>query len=189
MSKGAVGGPDALGRRGRERVGAVVAAVLVATAIFLAVVGGGGGDASVEQGARSVDISELQDAESTLGHPLYWAGPRAGQELELEVEGEGNAYLRYLPRGEAGRRLDLARYLTVGTYPVAEAQAALRRKARAAGVPLRRIDGGGLVLIDPAAQGSAYLAYPESDLQIEVYDPAPGQAVRLIESGAIRPVE
>ena len=163
--------------------------ILLATAVLLAVVGGGGdGDSPVELGARSVDVSELRDAESSLGHPLYWAGPRPGKALELEVEAEGNAYLRYVPQGGAGGTVDLARYLTVGTYPVPAAQAALRRSARAAEVPLRQVEEGGLVLVDPAAEGSAYLAYPNSDLQIEVYDPAPGQAVRLIEAGEIRPV-
>jgi hypothetical protein len=188
MSKGALGGPGALSRRGRERIGPVVAALLLATAVFLAFVGDGG-DASVEQGAQSVDVSELRDNESALGHPLYWAGPQPGKDLELEVEGAGNAYLRYVPQGEAGGALDPAGYLTVGTYPVPDADAALRRSARAAGVPLRQVDGGGLVLVDPAAEGSAYLAYPDSDLQIEVYDPVPGRAAQLIESGTIRPVD
>ena len=36
--------------------------------------------------------------------------------------------------------------------------------------------------------GDVYLAYAESDLQIEVYDPVPGRALRLVRSGAIRPV-
>jgi hypothetical protein len=189
MSKGVLGGPGALSRWRRERTGAVVAAVLLVTAVVLALVGGGGDDdASVAAGARPVEVSELRDAEATLGHPLYWAGPQPGRDLELEVEGAGNAFLRYVPQGEAGGTLDLASYLTVGTYPVPEALGALRRSARAAGFSLRAVEGGGLVLVDPEAKGSAYLAYPDSDLQIEVYDPALGKAVRLIESGMIRPV-
>jgi hypothetical protein len=76
----------------------------------------------------------------------------------------------------------------VGTYPVAEPVAALRRLAAEAGSRPSRLAGEGLVVVNPDEPHSVYLAYPDSELQIEVYDPEPGRALRLLRSGAVEPV-
>jgi hypothetical protein len=160
--------------------------VLVLVAVALGIVGGhnGGGDAS-DGDPRLVDVSELEALEGELGHPVYWAGPRPAYELELREEAEESVYLRYLPPGvEAGDpRRDL---LTVGTYPVPAAQGAVRRAAAAAHAAVAHLSEGGIAFDN--SQGSAYLAYPGSDLQIEVYSPKPGEAMGLIRSGAIEAV-
>ena len=64
----------------------------------------------------------------------------------------------------------------------------MRRAAAQAGVSLGNVASDGIILDNPASKGSVYLAYPDSDLELEVYDPAPGRAMELIRSGAIRPV-
>jgi hypothetical protein len=155
----------------------------------LAVVGGSGGGAAqgIDTSAHFADVSELTELESSLGHPIYWAGERPATQLELKEEAEGSVYLRYLPPGaEAGDPNQ--QYLTVGTYPVANAVGALRRAATQSGVALQHLADGRVVLRNSASEGSVYLAYPGSDLQIEVYDPTPGRSLRLIRSGAIQPV-
>jgi hypothetical protein len=163
--------------------------MLVAIALALALVGSGGGSGSpaLDSSPRFVEASDLTSLEGTLGHPIYWAGERAGERLELTSEADGSVYLRYLPPGVAVGESP-ATYLTVGTYPVAAAQEAVRRAAVEAGQGVARVAGGGIVFADRASSGSAYLAYPDSDLQIEVYDPVPGRAIGLIRSGSIRPV-
>jgi hypothetical protein len=173
-----------------RRIGVAVSVALLATAIGLAIVGGSGGGT----GAQALDTSphlvtgsDLGELESVLGHPVYWAGERPPARLELKEEAEGSVYLRYLPPGvEAGDPEQ--RYLTVGTYPVTDAVAALRRAATQAGGRMQKLPDGGLVLPNAESAGSVYLAFPHTDLQIEVYDPAPGASLRLIRSGAIRPV-
>lgn len=40
----------------------------------------------------------------------------------------------------------------------------------------------------PGSPTSVYFARPDQDFQVEVYDPHPGEALRLIKSGAIEPV-
>lgn len=175
--------------RRRRILGAVAAALLVALAVVLAFVGAGEEDESAglaDLSARIVDPAELSELEDELGYPLYWAGAPAGRRLELRVE-SGNAYLRYLPPGVAAGD-PRQRFLTVGTYPVTDAEAALERTARSAGADLEPGPGGGVVLANPSSAGSAYLAYPGSDLQIEVYDPRPERALQLIREGAIGPV-
>jgi hypothetical protein len=188
MSEAGPGGPEI--RRNRIRLAGIAAsAVLIVAAVVLAITGGSGGSGveTVATAAHIVDASELSDLESELGHPIYWAGERPPAQLELAVEADGSAYLRYLSPGvEAGDPEQ--RFLTVGTYPVVDAVGALERTARSSGSTLGRAAGGGVVLANPSSEGSVYLAYPGSDIQIEVYDPTPGRSLRLIRSGAIVPV-
>lgn len=173
----------------RRLLGTAAAAILTIAAIVLALVGGDGGSGSqpVDTLPHFVDSADLTALEGSLGHPIYWAGERPPKQLELKEEADGSVYLRYLPAGVAAGESPAA-YLTVGTYPVPDAQAAVRRAAAAAGVGVGHAAGGGIILANPESEGSVYLAYPGSNLQLEIYDPAPGRSMRLIRSGAIVPV-
>jgi hypothetical protein len=173
----------------RRLAGKVVSVALLAVAIVLAMQGAGGGERSrrTHDSPRLLTLAALKALEGSLGHAVYWAGERPPARLELSEEAGGAIYLRYLPPGvEAGD--PRPRFLTVGTYPVAGAVSALRRAAAKAGAGLVRTGEGGLLLADPASEGSVYLAYPGSGLQVEVYDPVPGRSLKLIRSGAIGPV-
>jgi hypothetical protein len=175
--------------RRRRRAGVAISALLVLIAIVLVVQDGDGGEQpeAIDTAPHLVELDEVAELEGTLGHPLYSAGERPPDRLELTREADGSVYLRYLPPGvEAGD--SRAGFLTVGTYPVADAVAALERTAAENETSLRTAADGARLLLNPASQGSVYLAYPGTDLQIEVYDPAPGGALELIRAGAIRPV-
>jgi hypothetical protein len=50
------------------------------------------------------------------------------------------------------------------------------------------VGGGGVAFYSPSAPTSVYLAYPGTDVQIEVFDPSADQARVLVESGAVRAV-
>jgi|SRR5215204_5483506 len=164
--------------------GAIAAALLVAVAVVLGVVGEGSDEVpAAEESARIVDRTALTQLEDELGHPVYWAGERPPLRIEVVEQDGGSVYLRYLPQGVAvGDEADL---LTVGTYPVSNAVGALRRVAQQAGVELQRAADGAVLLPNPSSPGSVYLAYPRADIEVEVYDPAPGQALRIIRAGEI----
>lgn len=188
MSEGGAAS-SSVGVRRRLSIGIVVSAVLVVTAFVLAIVGGSGGRGpqGVDTSPHFAGASDLTALEGTLEHSIYWAGEQPPAQLELTEEEKGSIYLRYLPPGtEAGD--PNPGFLTVGTYPILDAVAALRRTADKAGVTLQYLADGGVVLPNPSSEGSVYLAYPGTDLQIEVYDPSPGRSLRLIRSGAIGPV-
>lgn len=185
------GRPSAEGSNGNRLrlLGAVAALVLVAVALILAIVGGegeGGAAASLERPAQLVQPADLTTVAGEVGHQIYWAGKRPGLKIELSVEAGNDVYLRYLTRGAtAGDRRQS--FLTVGTYPVPDAAGALRHTAAEAGTSVERLGGGGVALPNPSSIGSVYLAYPGSDLEIEVYDPVPGRALRLIRAGQVVP--
>lgn len=177
-----------LNREGQRRraIGIATSAVLVLVAVVLAAAGGGGDEDAAPGGAAPhlVDREEIAAVEGSLGHPVYWAGERPPDRLELEREPGGNVFLRYLPPGvEAGD--PRAGFLTVGTYPFADPVAGLEQTAAKSGGSLRTAADGARILVSPSSD-SVYLAYPESELQVEVYDPA-GAALDLVEAGEIEP--
>ena len=126
--------------------------------------------AVVEDGrGRSLSGAAAEASPHRLGRPLYWAGQRRGTTYELTQTPDGRVYVRYLPHGVqvgSGRP-----YLTVGTYPVANAYATTKAAASKPGAVPIRISGG-IAFYDKSRPTSVYLAFPGVDEQIEVYDPS-----------------
>ncbi len=133
----------------------------------------------------AVSAAGLKALAASLGHPIYWAGPRVGVTLELTKRGD-DLFLRYLPAGVAVGASSPE--LTVGTYVLANA---FRQTAAAAARPdAKRVDLGSTAVgfLHPSRPQSVYFAFPGRDLQIEVYDPDAAAALRLATRGAVRPV-
>lgn len=137
---------------------------------------------------KAVTSSELSDFADEQGTPVYWLGERGDDNYELTDSTSGRVYIRYLPEGtDAGD--ERADFVTVATYPANNGVAELRKAAREeTGAKLGKTDDGAVLLIDPASPNNAHLAYRGANLQIEVYSPVPGEALRLAARGAVRPV-
>jgi hypothetical protein len=135
---------------------------------------------------RAVTVQQLQALASSVGHPVYWVGPRAGTIYELTETSDGRIYVRYLPRGAEVD--DPKPHTTVGTYPFRNPVAAIGRVARQTGGQTFSIDRGGLATVDASHPTSVYVAFPGSDYQIEVFDPSAARARRLVTSGLVVPV-
>jgi hypothetical protein len=146
-------------------------------------------DDAENDGPRVVETSDISAAAERLGHPIYWAGERSKTDIELAEADSGRVYVRYLDEGtEAGTRS--TKFMTVVTYPVPNATAALRRALETRpNAELARGDGGAVVLIDPNTPGSVRLAYPGSDQQVELYTPNVRESIRLATNGSIQPVQ
>ncbi|HET7510589.1 MAG TPA: hypothetical protein VFJ65_10115 [Solirubrobacterales bacterium] len=135
--------------------------------------------------ATVVPESGLLRAMKGAGYPVYWAGPRLGVEYEVSRQ-EDRAFVRYLPKGEEPE--SERKFLTVGSYKDSKALAGIRESGQKAGAILVQIDGGGTAYAEGVDATSAYMAFPGVNTQVEVFDPKPGEALRLIRSGAIVPV-
>lgn len=172
----------------RRRLIALVAVLVVAAAGLLAVLlHDDGSSATAEAGPRIVTGAQLADLASESETPVYWVGERPGASYELTEASSGGTFLRYLT-GDA-KAGDEAGFVTVATYPVKDGVAALRRAVREhPGAQLGRTDDGAVLLIDPSSPNNAHFAFPGEKLQIEVYSPVPGQALRLAANGDVRPV-
>jgi hypothetical protein len=178
---------------------AVVAAVAVAAGVVIWLVVRGNSSTSSPAAetvrpprqvsiAGSTRVSErgLRRLAAVLGTPVYWAGRERGVTYELTEAPDGRTYLRYLPKGvAAGTRKP---YLTVGTYPVADALAVTRAAARKQGVVRLAPGAGGVAFYAKSRPTNVYVAFPGSDYQIEVYGPVAAPMHELVAAGRIRPV-
>jgi hypothetical protein len=171
-----------------------IAALAAAVVLAAAAVGwllvrdhGNGNSAHVTVSPTLVTAAQLVSTARTLGHPIYWAGPRDNWAYELTVTRGGRAYVRYLPRGAAAgdRRAD---FLTVGTYPGAHAYENLKKVSTGPKVHSNLLPESGLLVAPKRLPKSVYLAYPNQDYQVEVYDGSTGAGRRLALNGLIKPV-
>jgi hypothetical protein len=133
--------------------------------------------------ATAASAADLKSLAKSLGHPIYWAGPKKGYTYELLHTPSGQVFIRYLPRGVAvGAPVS---YLTVATYPFPSAYGAIQALTKRKGTESIKLSGGGLGEVDPKYPKSIHLAYPKSDFQIEVFDPSPARVLRIVSSGQI----
>jgi hypothetical protein len=136
--------------------------------------------------ATAASAADLKDLAKSLGHPIYWAGPKKGYTYELLHPPSGQVYIRYLPPGVAvGAPVP---YLTVATYPFPSAYGAIQALTKRKGTETIKLSGGGLGEVDSKYPKSIHLAYPKSDYQVEVFDPSPARARRVVTSGQISPI-
>lgn len=165
---------------------AVVAAGLIVWLVLLLLEDGD--DVELTAGEpRVVSVAELEAFAEDADQPVYWLGEKPDREYELTENADGRIFVRYLPPG--ARNPARGGYLTVGTYAMEDAVGALRRSAdEGEGRELGRSGEGAVILIDPASPDNAHFAYPGEDVQIEIFSPAPGRALRLAASDRARPV-
>jgi hypothetical protein len=83
---------------------------------------------------------------------------------------------------------DPRRYLTVGTYPLPNAVAAVRAISKRTGEQAFQAAGSGVAVVDSAHPTSVYLAFSGSNYEIEVFDASAARAHRIVVSGGIVPV-
>jgi hypothetical protein len=169
-------------------VAALVLVAVVALVLWLVLRGGGGSAEPVPHApASAASIQRLNAFASSVGHPVYWAGPQPSYRYELSQTKDGRVYIRYLPRGvKLGD--PHPRYLTIGTYPQKNALATVRATAKKQGVQTMHVDGGGLAFQYKGRPTSFYVAYPGSAYQIEVFDPSPSRALQVVRSGQLTAV-
>jgi hypothetical protein len=177
----------------QPRTGAVIAIALAVAVVAWLLLrddnngsGSGSSGPGTAQSASEASVQDLKDLASDVGHPVYWAGEQPGKRLELTVTDSGYIYVRYLdPDIAIGARTGA---LTVGTYPVADAYGGVQKSAKQPGAITGQVANGGLFVAKSKQAQNAYLAFPDARDQIEVFDPTPGAALTLVQSGAITPV-
>jgi hypothetical protein len=182
-------------RRSNVRVGAIVAvAIAVAFVVWLLVRGGDSntpatGSTSTGQatGPAAATTDELRALSDDLGHPIYWIGEVPNRTYELTRTSDNRVFIRYLPK-DVPVGIRQATYTIIGTYPVDNAYKVLQELAKKPGEKTFSAPVAGFAVYSEAEPNNVYLAYPGSNLQIEVYDPSPQQARRLITSGQVAAV-
>jgi hypothetical protein len=172
----------------RAIAGLIAATVLVVLAI---VIFGGDDDSGGGSSGEAVALSEseLLEKSGTLGHPTYWVGPRPGTtSYELTTTPDGRNYIRYLT-GDAEAGDPLPSFLTVGTYSVPNAKQALQKAIEGGEGKVKVSHHDGYEVLAGGSGANAYVVFDDQpDLQIEVFSPRPGEALKLANSGALIPL-
>ena len=182
-----------MGNSARIRAGAVVAgAIVVALALWLILSSNGGNrQSNGAAGAGSTPMlfskNGLIGLVDTLDTPVYWVGPRANVGYEVTETSAGRTYVRYLPPGvHAGDpRPD---FLTVGTYQLSNPMAAMRNAGHERGGETVHLKGGTVVFMNRSKPTSAFIVGRGWKDQVEVYDPSPDAAMKLVLAGDVQPV-
>ena len=156
---------------------------LVASGEIARVTSAGGSTSTV---ATAATVHELRALSVARRHPIYWAGPRPAATYELTRAPGGHLFVRYLPSG-AKVGTDHP-YLTIGTYPINDAFALTKTLSKDATSVTVPVGDGGVAFYTRTRPTNIYVAYPGSNLQVEVYDPAAGAARRLVAANRIVPV-
>jgi hypothetical protein len=134
-------------------------------------------------GAQAASPGDLKSLARSLGHPVYWVGPRTDATYELIRAPGGKVIIRYLPHGvKVGTQKP---YLSVATYPLGGAFRAIEASAKKANQVTIKLANGGLAVFDSSYPKSIHLAYPGSNYQVEVFDPSAAQVRKLVSSGQV----
>ena|SRR5437764_15488241 len=175
-------------RRPDFRVGAVVAVALaIGFVVWLVAIRDGSSSPKSTIGVSEVSPDRLRAISVEVGHPIYWAGPAADTTYELTRTPSGRIFVRYIPSG-IPLGIANASFTIVGTYPVPSAYRVTHQLAKKAGETSFAAPRGGFAAYARTTPTHVYLAYPNQNLQIEVYDPSPKRVRNLITSGRIAPV-
>jgi hypothetical protein len=136
--------------------------------------------------ARAATRAELRALAVQVGHPIYWVGPASNQVYELTRTASDQIFVRYLPHGvQPGTKK--AAYTFVGTYPFTGAYKALRALSKKKGNASFSVPGG-IATYALTSPTNIYVAFPGSDVEIEVYDPDAKRARSLVAAGQVQPV-
>ena len=129
-------------------------------------------------GQVALTEAQLIAAVKSVGEPTYWAGPTSGDLYTFNHPTSGQNFVRYLPNG-AGLADVQQNYRVIATYQTDNAYKTMQEAGKlSSGVGITNPDGS-LVYYAKATPTHVYLAYKNLPFQIEIFDPAPGAALKL----------
>lgn len=160
----------------------------VALGAGLRVAGAEAGSVRLAAGVPTV-VSPAQLTRYALasGRTVYWLGPIGDRRLEVTEAGAKGLFVRYLPAG-AGPAGTADTFLTVASYPLDNAYRTAIRSSRAADAVSRRLGRGGVAVWRRSRPTNVYVAFPESDILVEIYDPGRVVSRGIGRASGVRPV-
>ena len=138
----------------------------------------------ITSGQVALTESELISAVKTAGGSVYWIGPSAGAKYTFNRVSEDQNFIRYLPGG-TGLADTAENYRIIATYEDSTAYETMQKAAKLeSGVSTTNPDGS-IVFYQKASPLHVYLAFKNLGYQIEIFDPTPGEALKLATTPGI----
>jgi hypothetical protein len=140
-------------------------------------------------GLVELSESELRDISRDVSTPIFWAGPITGYSYLLTVDKNGSAIVKYkAPESADQATLNASRQ--IATYPAKNAWENSLTASAAVGFSSFKNSDGSLVFYSIDNSSDVFMAFPDKELQIEIYDSRAGQALSLsVLVGQIREIE
>lgn len=165
----------------------IVLAIAATVAVGLRMRGDGNKAFELKLGVPTAAAAGELRAFASPSRPVYWIGPANSGTLEVTRTSQGAVYVRYLPSGVAvGDRAPS--YTTIATYSTPDAYETMQSQARSQGFRQSEAPNGGLAVWRQSRPTSVYLAFPNTDYLVEVFDPSPRRARSLTIGTRVRRV-
>lgn len=127
-------------------------------------------------GQVALTEGELIEIIRREGLTAFWLGPVQGARYTLNVTAGSQVFIRYLPNGQGLEDISQS-FVIVGTYPQANAYSITEAAgAQPNGVTFLNADGA-MVYYSKLLPTNVYLAFPNQDYEIEIFDPVDGGAL------------
>ena len=127
-------------------------------------------------GGKAVDTEQLRNVVRTNHLTVYWVGPEEGAMYVLNAAVLTSISLRYIPAAASANDAQVS-YREVGTFVSANAFAVTQKAGSLPnGVGFVNVDGNA-VYYDARDPKNVYLGIKGADIQIEIFDPRPDQAL------------
>ena len=143
----------------------------------------------VLHGGKAVDAKELRNVVVANHLTVYWVGPEKGAKYVLNAAVLSSISLRYLPAGSSLTDTT-ATYREVGTFTSPNAFAVTQKAGTLPnGVGFVNVDGNA-VYYDSRDAKNVYIGLKDKDIQVEIFDPRPDQALAsAIMRGQVRQIK
>ena len=165
------------------RIVAVVVIVVIAALVAWLALRDNGNSSADPTNARAVTSAQINEVATSVGHPVFWLGPRTGMTYELVQTSSGTIVVRYLPAGVAVGAKEP--YLSVATYPFQGAYPAIQTVTQQPNIRTIKLPNGGLAETSKGVSTNVHAAYPGVDYQAEIFDPTPGNAAKFVRAGKL----
>ena len=134
--------------------------------------------ALILRGGQTIDEKQLRHIVTSRGLTVYWLGSKAGTRYLLNTSNPGGISLRCISAsGSTSANGASETYYEVGTFTSQNAFALTQKAAlQANGVGFVNVDGNA-VYYDSRDPKNVYIGLKGADIQVEVFDPRPDQAL------------
>lgn len=139
---------------------------------------------SNSSGQVALSENQLRNEVRKVGGAIFWAGSETGAKYTYNHR-TGQDYIRYLTNGN-GLSDTTQNYRVIATYQDPNAYATILTASKlASGVGINNADGS-LIYYAKATPTHVYMAFKGFNYQVEIFDPRPGQSLKLATTpGAI----
>lgn len=138
----------------------------------------------ITAGKVALTEPELVDAVNKLNIDIYWAGPVKDAKYTLAVPVDGQAYVRYLPKGQ-GLGDTKPNYLVIATYATANAFDSTQAAGNQSdGITYINTEGAA-IYYDKKVTTNVYVAYPDTNYQIEIFHPVAAKALEIANKSGV----